>query len=116
MLSLTPQSIIFVSTIYVDFRKGIDGLAAVCKQQLAVDPFAGALFLFYNRSYKTMKILLYDGQGFCLFTKRLSKGKFTFKYPAASEALYKQICYRALHILINNGDPSSAKLAKNWRT
>ncbi len=116
MLQLTPQSTIYVASTHVDFRKGIDGLAAICRQNFATDPFNGSLFLFYNRSYKTMKILFYDGQGFCLFMKRISKGKFNFKYAQDGVSHYKQICYRALHILINNGNPSSANLASNWRT
>ena len=118
MLQLTPQSIIFVATIYVDFRKGIDGLIAICKQKLSLDPFNGALFLFYNRSKTSIKILSYDGQGFWLCVKRLSKGSFKAKPNPDSTlaATSYRICYRSLHILIYNGDPSSIKLAKDWRS
>jgi len=48
----------------VDFRKGIDGLAGVCRQKLAQDPFAGHLFVFRNRRATAIKILCYDTQGF----------------------------------------------------
>lgn len=116
MLQLTHQSVIFVATINVDFRKGIDGLIAFCKQKLTLNPINGALFLFYNKNRTTIKILSYDGQGFWLCTKRLSQGKFNCKIqPLNNNSTYKQICHRALHILINNGDPASVKLAKNWR-
>lgn len=115
MLQLTPQSIIFVATIHVDFRKGIDGLISVCKQKFSLDPISGALFLFYNKSNTTIKILSFDGHGFWLCTKRLSKGKFKSKAKPLTSLTYQQICYRSLYILINNGDPTSAKLAKNWR-
>jgi transposase len=114
VLQLTPQSVIFVATINVDFRKGIDGLIAVCKQKLSVDPFNGALFLFYNKSKTSIKILSFDGQGFWLCAKRLSKGAFKAK-PNPNANSYYQICYRSLHILIYNGDPASAKLTNNWR-
>ena len=114
MLQLTPKSVIFVATIAVDFRKGIDGLIAVCRQKLLVDPLNGALFLFYNKSKTTIKILSFDGQGFWLCVKRLSKGKFTAKLITSDNSSY-QICYRTLHILIHNGDPNSAKLASDWR-
>jgi len=45
MLQLTPQSTIFVATIHIDFRKGIDGLIAVCNQKLTINPMGGALFV-----------------------------------------------------------------------
>ncbi len=54
MLQLTPQSTIFVATIHIDFRKGIDGLIAVCNQKLTINPMGGALFLFYNKSKTTV--------------------------------------------------------------
>ena len=79
MLQLTPQSTIFVATIHIDFRKGIDGLIAVCNQKLTINPMGGALFLFYNKSKTTIKVLSFDGQGFWLCTKRLSQGKFKYK-------------------------------------
>jgi hypothetical protein len=114
MLQLTPQSVIFVATINVDFRKGIDSLIALCKQKLSLDPLNGALFLFYNKNRTSIKILSFDGQGFWLCTKRLSTGRFTAKpHPTANP--YYQLCYRSLYILIHNGDPTAAKLTKNWR-
>ena len=114
MLQLTPKSVIFVATIHVDFRKGIDGLTAICKLKLASDPFNGTLFLFYNRSKTSIKVLAFDGQGFWLCTKRLSKGKFIAKLQ--TQEPYYQICYRAMHILTSNGDPLSAKLTDDWRS
>jgi hypothetical protein len=113
VLQLTHQSVIFVATVNVDFRKGIDGLIAFCKQKLTLDPITGALFLFYNKNRTTIKVLSYDGQGFWLCTKRLSQGRFNKLHHGS--LTYKQICHRSLHILINNGDPASVKLAKNWQ-
>ena len=115
MLQLTAQSVVLVASISVDFRKGIDGLASVCKQSLAMDPFAGSLFLFYNRSRTTIKILFYDGQGFNLYIKRLSQGKFQHKIDINDNSPYQQICHRALQVLINNGDLKSVKFSKDWR-
>lgn len=117
MLQLTPQSVIFVASKHVDFRKGIDGLAAICKQQLALDPMTGSLFLFFNRLKTTIKILLYDGQGFILFIKRLSKGKFShnFQLKPTDGSKYSEICYRSLLVLINNGDIASVNFSKNWK-
>ena len=71
MIQLTPQMKIKVAVEPVDFRKGIDGLAAVCRQVMASDPFSGQVFVFRNKRRTAIKILLYDGQGFGLFQKRL---------------------------------------------
>lgn len=114
MLQLTPKSVIFVATIPIDFRKGIDGLISVCRLKLSLEPMNGTLFLFYNKSKTTIKVLSFDGQGFWLCTKRLSKGKFTAKHTKSDNPAY-QICYRTMHILTSNGDPIAAKLAKDWR-
>jgi transposase len=65
-LQLTPQSRIFLALEPVDFRKGIDRLAAVCRQALAENPLSGALYVFRNRAGTTLKILCYDGQGYWL--------------------------------------------------
>jgi hypothetical protein len=116
MLQLSAQSVIYVATISIDFRKGIDGIVGVCKKELSIDPFSGSLFLFYNRSKTTIKILFYDGQGFILYTKRLSQGRFQYNNSTATPNLsYQQICHRALQVLINNGNLQDVKFSKDWR-
>jgi len=73
-----------------DFRQGIDGLAAVCKQRLACEPRSGTLFVFINRSKTMIRALVYENNGFWLMTKRLSKGKFNgwprAEYPVSAMA------------------------------
>jgi len=81
MLQLTPQSRIFVATAPVDFRKGIDGLGAVCRQILGENPLEGAVYVFRNRAGTALKLLLYDGQGYWLMMKRLSQGRFAWCPP-----------------------------------
>jgi len=49
VIQLTPQMRLLLAVEPVDFRKGIDGLVAVCRQKLTADPMAGALFVFSNR-------------------------------------------------------------------
>lgn len=60
----------------VDFRKSIDGLAAIVEQQMDLDPFADALYVFCNRHRDRLKVLYWDQTGFCLWYKRLEKAKF----------------------------------------
>src|SRR2546426_11534497 len=76
MLQITPQMRILVAVEAVDFRKGIDSLAELCRAKLNADPFSGCLFVFRSRRATSIKILVYDGQGFWLATKRLSQGRF----------------------------------------
>jgi transposase len=68
MLQLTPHSRIFLALEPIDCRKGIDGLAAVCRQALGDNPLDGAIYVFRNRSGTTLNLLAYDGQGFWLCT------------------------------------------------
>src|SRR2546422_8233352 len=78
MLQLTPQSRIFVATAPVDFRTGIDGLAAVCRQVLGDTPLEGAVSVCRNRAGTARKLVRYDGQGYWLCMKRLSQGRCTW--------------------------------------
>lgn len=115
MIQITPHMRIFVALEEIDFRKGIDGLAAACRQRLAEDPFSGALFLFRNRQKTSLKLLVYDGQGFWLCTKRLSKGKFHW-WPEQTQAVVSiGIEAHELQTLLWNGNPSSASFSDPWR-
>lgn len=113
MLQLTPQSRIFLALQPVDFRKGIDGLAALCRQTLSENPLGGAVYVFRNRTGTTLKLLTYDGQGFWLCTKRLSQGRFPWWPTAASPSV--TLSARELSILLWNGNPDRAQLAPVWR-
>ena len=66
MIQIVPHLKVLVACEPVDFRKGIDSLACVCRQRFEVDPFLGTLFVFRNRSGTALKLLVYDGQGFWL--------------------------------------------------
>jgi transposase len=65
-----------------DMRKGIDGLAMLAQQVLNENPFDGALFAFRGRRGGMVKLLWYDGQGMCLFSKRLERGHFVWPVTA----------------------------------
>jgi len=66
-----------------DMRKGMDGLAVLTQKVLEQDPFSGHLFVFRGRSANMLKIMFWDGNGLCLFTKRLESG--SFPWPVAYE-------------------------------
>ena len=113
MIQLTPQMRILVAVEPTDFRKGIDGLARVCREALKADPFSGAVFVFRNRRATAVKILVYDGQGFWLCQKRLSSGRFRF-WPISTEA-GKQLEAHQLGVLLSAGNPEATQAAEPWR-
>jgi transposase len=113
VIQITPQMRILLAIEPVDFRKGIDGLAGLCRQVLATDPLGGVLVVFRSKSRHALKLLCYDGQGFWLCQKRLSQGRFLW-WPQATEPIARLDAHQ-LHLLLWNGDPSQAIVAPMWR-
>lgn len=113
MIQITPQMRILVALEPVDFRKGIDGLAAVCRSALGADPLGGTLFLFRSRNRKALKCLVYDGQGFWLCQKRLSAGRYSWWPEGRSGGV--GLDAHQLQVLLWNGDPFGARTAPLWR-
>jgi len=66
----------------VDLRKGYDGLGGLVSGELGQDPLSGDLFLFVNRKRTMAKVLLWDGTGLCIFSKRLEEGRFACLWKA----------------------------------
>ncbi len=114
MLAIVPQMRLLLAIEPVDFRKGIDGLVAVCRQRLAADPLAGGLFVFSNRRRRALKILVYDGQGFWLCQKRLSTGRFRW-WPNLGDQPTLGLEVHQLQLLLWNGNPEGAQAAPMWR-
>jgi transposase len=114
MIQVTSHMRILVAVEPVDFRKGIDGLARVCREEFDADPFAGTIFVFRNRRETALKLLVYDQQGFWLAQKRLSASKFRF-WPVGDEPAVTLEAPQ-LQLLLSAGDPAAAKTAApRWR-
>ena len=112
MLSISPQTSIFIAVKHVDFRLGIDGLAQRCRSLLTQDPMSGCLFVFKNRKSNAIKILSYDGQGFVLYHKRWSSGRLNW-WPK-THSCSEKVPVRELLILLYNGNPKLANMADDW--
>jgi len=115
MIQVTPQMRILVAVEPADFRKGIDGLARLCKDVLKQDPFRGWVFVFRNRRATAVKALAYDGQGFWLFQKRLSRGHFHW-WPSSRTGAARTLEAHQLQVLLSGGDPDGVQTAPVWRS
>jgi transposase len=114
MLQITPQMKILVAVAPTDFRQGIDGLARLCQETLQQDPFAGAVFVFRNRKGTALKALMYDGQGFWLCHKRLSRGCFPW-WPSATAGVSQRLAAHQLSVLLSAGNPMRTGAVADWR-
>ena len=112
MIQTSPAMRILVATQPVDFRKGIDGLAALCRRQLEQDPMTGCAFVFRNRRGTAIKILLYDGQGYWLCQKRLSTGRF-LHWPSGNSPT-RALQAHQLQVLLAGGNADLEGGAPLW--
>ena len=80
-----PPEKIYISSANVDMRKSIDGLSSIVQQKFQLDMFSDAMFVFHNRHCDKIKILYWDGDGFCLLYKRMEKEKFRFPRHITNE-------------------------------
>jgi transposase len=78
---------VLVATKPVDFRRGMDGLAAYVQEALRTDPFSGTIYVFRAKRADRVKLLYWDQTGLCLLTKRLEDGKF--RWPAVQDGVMR---------------------------
>ncbi len=82
MIAVPPGVRIPLAAGPVDFREGMDGLAALVQQALRADPFRGDVLIFRTKRADRVRILVYDGTGLVLYSKRLEAGRFSWPSPA----------------------------------
>ena len=82
MIPIPNGARVWLATGHTDMRKGFDGLALLVQETLRRDPHNGHLFVFRGRRGSLLKVLWHDGQGMCLFAKRLEHGRFIWPSPA----------------------------------
>lgn len=114
MLQITPHHRLLLAVTPTDFRKGIDGLAALCRKTLEEDPFSGTIFVFTNKRRNSIRVLVYDGNGFWLCNKRFSSGRLAW-WPSPQEKTSFSVNPSQLLILFSQGNPLNAILPSDWR-
>ena len=85
MIPVPAQAKVWLAAGATDMRKGFNGLSALAQTVLKQDPFSGHLFVFRGRRGDLIKVIWFDGQGACLFSKRLEKGRFVWPSPASGK-------------------------------
>jgi transposase len=85
MISVPSGVRVWLATGHTDMRRGFDGLALMVQETLKRDPHCGHLFVFRGRRGHLIKVLWHDGQGMCLFAKRLDRGRFI--WPSAGDGV-----------------------------
>ena len=113
VIAVPHNARIFVAVAPVDFRNGINGLGRFCREKMRQDPMNRAVFVFRNRRKNAMKILFYDGEGFWLLLRRLSRGKITW-WPS-SRGPISTLKSKELQTLILNGNPEGAEFTDDWK-
>lgn len=114
MLMPSSHFRIFLYPKPLDMRAGYDRLAQICKAELGMNPYGGAVFLFFNRDRNRARVYFYDGSGSCLFSKRLEKGRF--KVPEVKEGkAYAVIESSELSLLLEGADLTKVTRPKRWQ-
>ena len=119
MLSLPVSVRIFVYTGVTDMRRSFDRLAQMVEEHLEQDPESGHLYLFFNRRRDCVKMLLWEGDGFVIWYKRLESGTFAVPGLGASRSDGApsdsvQIRARDLNLLLAGADPTRVTQRKRF--
>jgi len=109
MLLTSSQMRVYLALGNTDMRKAINGLSILVQESMDLDPFSGHLFVFCNRKRNIIKILYWDRNGFCLWSKRLEK--HFFRWPESSEDVMK-IDQRELMWLVDGLEINQQKAHK----
>ena len=95
-----------------DLRKSFDGLSALAKQAMSEDPLSGAVFVFVNRRRTQMRCLYFDGDGYCLWSKRLERGRFQIRFSSVDKV---SVDMGTLRLLIDGIELESVRRLKRYR-
>ena len=99
----------------IDMRKSFNGLSIAARELVGADPLSGHLFIFLNRNRNLCKILWWSSGGFCLFCKRLSRGRFALPERPLLDPSHIQIDAAQLTVLLEGLDLSQGKNNSLWK-
>lgn len=112
MFSPGSQAKIWLCTQPTDMRKSFDGLCALVKTQLELNPLSGQYFVFVNRRKTQMKILYFESSGYCLWCKRLEQGQFQIRPCTAGR---KPLTWTDLQLILEGIEVQKSRQFKRYR-
>jgi len=113
MVHLSPSCQYYLYTDSTDMRKGFDSLSGLVTMQLRMSALSGAVFIFFNKKRNQVKLLLWEGDGFSMYYKRLEKG--TYELPAYSDN--KSVCINSqdLQLILQGISLRSVRKRKRYQ-
>jgi transposase len=114
MLTLPTSVKMYVATQPCDGRKGIDGLAALVRSTMLLDPLSGQMFVFFSRRSNRARILYFTPNGYWLLSKRLECGRFRLPWHASASAPSKEIESGELMLILEGIDLANARRRPRW--
>ena len=109
VIAIPAGTSIYLAREATDLRKAFDGLCNLARFAFGLNPFGGALFVFFNRRGDRVKLLQWDGNGFWLHTKRLERGTFERWQPSSDGARHVEIDRAQLMMLLEGVELKRAK-------
>ena len=106
---MPPGVRVFVAREPVDLRASFYGLAAHVRGTLGADPQSGALFLFIGKGRKLVKVLFWDRQGYCIFSKKLEQGRFALFDDIPAGAVRHEVDFTTLTLFLEGIDPNARR-------
>ncbi len=114
MLTLPSSVKMYVATQACDGRKGIDGLAALVRSTLQLDPLSGQMFVFFSRRWDRARILYFSPNGYWLLNKRLERGRFRVPWVAGDRMASRPIESTELMLILEGIDLRDARHRPRW--
>lgn len=114
MLYLSDLRSYYLCCVPTDMRKGFDGLCGIVTSGLQMDALNEAVFIFFNRKRNQLKLLLWEGDGFAIYYKRLEKG--TFETPVANDGVSSvSITARQLQFILQGISLQTIQFRKRYK-
>jgi hypothetical protein len=115
MMHLPASVRVYLCLTACDMRKSFDGLHALVREHLELDPFAGHLFVFASRRRDRVKILYWDRDGFAIWSKRLEQGTYALPFGDGGEECRREITAQELGAILSGIDLDQATRRKRYR-
>lgn len=115
MLTLPTAVRVYVAVTPVDMRKSFDGLSIAVTSILDLDPTSGHLFCFFNRRANQVRVLFWDRTGYCIYAKRLARGRFRLAALVKEGAKVVQVDIADLSLVLEGIDLAGAHRRVRFR-